>query len=202
MAVRPQGVPWIFTSRLGEAGLLVQPTCQRDRRRGVVGNVWGDLQRHIPVPAGGAFPLRPDSDAATARSSRAREYTRSCAPVTSSPARRASERPPRQEDPHDRTRQGRAAGRDLLRRDFTAQAPNRSWAADRPGRSVSPRQCGAARARLCRPGKNRSGSASRQAASSRQLLCTVIAPTPRGQHQQTMRRASRGGQPWHTSRAI
>jgi hypothetical protein len=46
--------------QVGEAGLLVQPASQGDRRRGVVGDVWGYLQRHIPVHAGGAFPFRPE----------------------------------------------------------------------------------------------------------------------------------------------
>ena len=82
----------------------------------------------------------------------------------------------------------------------------------RPGQALSLRRAGPAdpfrlvnvaqRGPVVPTGKNRSESASRQAASSRQLLCTVIALDAPDQRQHTMRRASRGGQPWHTSRAI
>jgi hypothetical protein len=38
----------------------VQAAGQGDRRGGVVGDVGGDLQRHVAIRAGRALPLRPE----------------------------------------------------------------------------------------------------------------------------------------------
>ena len=46
--------------QVGETGLVVQPPGERNRRRGVVGDIGRDLQRYVAVHALGLLPLRPE----------------------------------------------------------------------------------------------------------------------------------------------